>query len=196
MDQAVLYLVPVGAGRFELYAEPHAEPEHPAAATRLSRLRRRAVQLAMQTISEHRVFWALRNVTRITLVHPEGMTSAEAASRRDELLARASTHHVRWLAAAGAALLPAALLTLIPGPNVIAYYCVGRGAGHYFSWRGARRAAEASWDFHAEPALAELGGLAHLPRDARASRVDAIAAKLRLPSLSAFFDRAAVPAQS
>jgi len=196
MDHAVLYLLPVGGGRFELYAEPHLEPEHAAAGGRMARLRQRAAQLAMQTISEHRVFWALRNVTRITLVHPDGMTTAEAVSRRDELLARASTHHLRWLAAAGVALVPAALLTLIPGPNVIAYYCVGRGAGHYFSWRGARRAAEAAWEFRVEPALAELGGLAHLPRNARASRVDAIAAKLHLPSLSAFFDRAAVPARS
>jgi len=34
-----------------------------------------------------------------------------------------------------------------------------------------------------------------VPRDARASRVQAIAESLRLPRLVAFFDRAAVPAR-
>jgi K+-H+ exchange-related protein len=195
VDHAVLYLVPVGSGRFELYSEPPADlPREDGG--RLARWRARAMRLAMQTIGEHRGLWPLRSVDRVTLVHPAGMTAAEAESIRDRLLARATAHHVWWLAVSGVALVPAALLTLIPGPNVVAYYFVGRGAGHYFSWRGARRASAAAWDFRAEPALAELGGLADLPREQRASRVDAIAAHLRLPSLAAFFDRTAVPARS
>ena len=79
---------------------------------------------------------------------------------------------------------------------MIAYYFLFRVVGHLFSWRGTRRAAAVHWDFRSEPALAELGTLADLPREARASRVDAIAAHLRLPSLAAFFDRTAVPARS
>jgi hypothetical protein len=79
---------------------------------------------------------------------------------------------------------------------VIGYYLAARGIGHFFSWRGARRGAAVEWVSRAEPALAELRGLADLPRDTRAAHVDAIARRLRLPSLSAFFDRAAVPARS
>ena len=51
-----------------------------------------------------------------------------------------------------------------------------------------------TWSQRPEPALVALATLAELPRDLRASRVDAIAAKLELPRLTAFFDRAAVPA--
>jgi len=68
--------------------------------------------------------------------------------------------------------------------------------GHYLSWLGARHAMQAAWELRAEPALAELGRLADLPRDARATQVHAIAAGLNLPSLADFFDRTAVPARS
>jgi len=124
------------------------------------------------------------------------MPIADISCARDRLLARAATHHRRWFAVAAVLFVPALLLTLVPGPNVIGYFVTGRGVGHYFSWRGARRAVHASWEFSPEPALAELGSLADLPRDARASRVGAIAARMHLPSLSAFFDRTAVPARS
>jgi hypothetical protein len=67
--------------------------------------------------------------------------------------------------------------------------------GHCLSWRGARQARLRSrWQLRAEPALTELGGLVNVPRDARASQVDAIAAALHLPRLANFFDRTAVPA--
>jgi len=104
-----------------------------------------------------------------------------------------------WLAltlVGALALVVSGVLVVIPGPNLIAYYFAFRVIGHYFSWRGTRRAALAAWDLRSEPALAELGGLADLPREARASRVDAIAARLHLPSLAAFFDRTAVSARS
>jgi hypothetical protein len=82
----------------------------------------------------------------------------------------------------------------VPGPNVLAYYFLFRVVGHYLSWRGARQALEAiTWSNLPEPALAELGRLAALPRDARQSRVQAIAEALNLPRLAAFFDRTAVP---
>jgi hypothetical protein len=129
-------------------------------------------------------------------VHPSSIAAATAAAERERLLDRAASHHLWRVAIAVVLLIPSVLLTIIPGPNMIAYYFVGRGVGHYVSWRGARRALGAEWECRPEPALAELGGLADLPRDARASRVDAIAARLRLPRLSAFFDRAAVPARS
>lgn len=115
---------------------------------------------------------------------------------RDRLLESAAAHHVRRLALSTAALVPAALLTVVPGPNVIAYLLAGRGVGHYISWRGAKRAVAVRWEFRSEPALDELGGLAALPPETRASRVQTIAARLRLPSLAAFFDRAAAAGRS
>jgi len=112
------------------------------------------------------------------------------------MLAAARKHHSRWLAFDLVALVISGLLVLVPGPNLIAYYFAFRVIGHYLSWLGARHAMRASWDLRAEPALVELGRLADLPRDARATQVHAIAAGLNLPSLADFFDRTAVPARS
>jgi hypothetical protein len=86
------------------------------------------------------------------------------------------------------------VFVIVPGPNALAYYFAFRVVAHYLSWRGARQArVRTAWRLSAEPALADLGRLAALPREARASRVDAIAAALNLPRLAAFFDRTAVP---
>jgi hypothetical protein len=77
---------------------------------------------------------------------------------------------------------------------VISWYFFFRVVGHFLSWRGARRAAErVRWRFEADQSLAELAALVDVPRAARAPRVAAIAARLNLPRLSAFFDRVAVP---
>jgi hypothetical protein len=87
------------------------------------------------------------------------------------------------------------VLVIVPGPNIVAYYFAIRVVGHYLAWRGASKARSIAWTLRPEPALAELGRLANLPRDARAADVDAIAAALNLPRLAAFFDRAAAPAR-
>jgi len=227
VDDVVIYLVPVGARRFELYSEPPDEPDGAASAQRpggrhrlthrlhlkwhdavraarrdsagaalFARLRNATIRRTAEAIAEQRTLWMLRHARHVTMVHPSDQSAAQAAAIRDRILTRSSTHHVRWLAFDGVALVVSGVLVVIPGPNLIAYYFAFRVIGHYFSWRGARRAARAAWDLRSEPALAELGSLADLPREARASRVDAIAARLRLPSLAAFFDRTAVPARS
>ncbi len=82
----------------------------------------------------------------------------------------------------------------MPGPNLIAYYFAFRVVGHLQSWRGARQAMERiAWSFTPDPGLAELASLVDQPREARAPRVEAIAERLNLPHLVAFFDRVAVP---
>jgi hypothetical protein len=223
-----VYLVPVGAGRFELYSEapddavPGGEPPTSdgfwkrmvhAAQVRwrdavhtardsgssdgwFARLRDRAVCRAAESIAEQRTLWSLRHCTAATLVHPTDLADAPLNDLRERLLTRARQHHGRWLAIDSALLLASGVFMLVPGPNVLAYYFAFRVVGHYLSWRGARQALEGTaWDHRAEPALAELGRLAALPRDARASRVEAIADGLNLPRLAAFFDRTAVPAR-
>jgi Mitochondrial K+-H+ exchange-related len=219
-----VYLVPVGAGRFELYSEAPDESEvegappdegfwkrtirnaqvkwreavHSARSGAQSggwfaRLRDRAVCRAAESISEQRTLWLLRKSTAATLVHPSDLTAESAAEVRDGLLARARRHHGRWLAIDTLLFVVSGALALVPGPNVLAYYFAFRVVGHYLSWRGARQALESTtWNYGAEPALAELGRLAALPRDARQSRVEAIAGALNLPRLAAFFERTAV----
>jgi K+-H+ exchange-related protein len=161
-----------------------------------ARLRDTAVCRAAETVAEQRTLWSLRHFTAATLVHPSDLIEAPAAALRDRLLTDARKHHGKWLAIDAALLAASGVLMLVPGPNVLAYYFAFRAVGHYLSWRGAQQSLDRiTWGLHAEPALAELGRLAALPRDARASRVEAIAQAMNLPRLTAFFDRTAVPAR-
>jgi hypothetical protein len=221
VHDVIIYLVPVGSGRFELYSEPPAdgdgEPVHePEGFWRrqghrvnarwreavqsarhgdpngglFTRARHAAVTRTAEAIAEQRTLWALRHGSNAELVHPSDLTGENATAIRDRLLNRARTHHVRWLGVDAVILIASGVFILVPGPNVIAYYFAFRVVGHYFSWRGARQALQATtWRLRSEPALVELGHLAHLPRAARESRVVAIAANLNLPRLAAFFDR-------
>jgi hypothetical protein len=226
LDDVVVYLVPVGPERFELYTEQrddavidgpppsapgfwqqwrhrlherwreavrasrHAEP----AGGRLARVRDWAVRGIAETIAEQRTLWSLRVCTGAALVHPSDLTEETAAAARDRLLTHAARHHGRWLMVDAVLLAVSGVFVIVPGPNVLAYYFAFRVVAHYLSWRGARQAlARTVWRLSPEPALADLGRLAGLPRDARASRVDAIAAALNLPRLAAFFDRTTVP---
>ena len=227
MEATIIYLVPVGAGRFELYSEeapddaaPDGEPVptdafwrramhraqvrwreavraargSDASAGWFARLRDQAVCRAAETVAEQRTLWSLRHCTAATLVHPSDLVDAPVDAVRDRLLTAARKHHGKWLAIDAALLVASGALMLVPGPNLLAYYFAFRVVGHYLSWCGARQSLERiSWSLHAEPALAELGRLTSVPRDARASRVEAIARAMNLPRLAAFFDRTAVP---
>jgi hypothetical protein len=110
-----------------------------------------------------------------------------------DLFGQARRHHLRWLFVDLFLFLASALFALIPGPNLIAYYLAFRLIGHIQSWRGTRHAMDqVTWTFEPDGGLAELAALADEPREVRASRVKAIADRLNLPRLSAFFDRVAV----
>jgi hypothetical protein len=225
LDDAVVYLVPVGRERFELYSEapddsvsdtapPPTDPVwrrtlhqmqerwresvHAARGTqpsagRFARARDRAVCRAAETIAEQRTLWSLRHFTTATIVHSTDLSDAGAIAARDRILAHARRHHGRWLAVDAVLLIASGILMLLPGPNLLAYYFAFRVVGHYLSWRGARQALDSTrWQQRPEPALADLGRLASVPHDARASRVHAIAASLNLPRLAAFFERTAI----
>jgi hypothetical protein len=158
----------------------------------VSRARDAVVRRTADAIAEQRTLWTLRRVGTAELVHPSDRSTEEAVAIRDRILNRARTHHLRWLFVDTVVLVASGVFMILPGPNVIAYYFAFRVVGHSFSWRGARQALQVTrWHLRSEPALVELGQLAHLPRDTRAPRLHAIATDLNLPRLAAFFDRVA-----
>ena len=178
------------------HAAAHAPHAGDRPAGRAARARDWLVRHVAESIAEQRTLWSLRGVTAAALVYPSDLVDASAAAIRERLLAHARRHHRRWLIVNAAGVALTAVLVLLPGPNVIGYYFLFRVAGHFLSWRGARQGLERiAWRARAEPALTALGALAHLPRDARAEQVEALAAGLQLPRLAAFFDRVAVPAR-
>jgi hypothetical protein len=218
----VVYLVPAGRERFELYSEAPEELE-PAPGDRDGRVRRwlhaagvRWHQLVEQarrggahgrlarwrdalvcrlseTIAEQRTLWGLRGETAATLRYPANVDEGRARATLSRTLAHARTHHLRWFVIDLLLFVSSVVFFFIPGPNLVAYYFAFRFAGHLQSWRGARQGMEAvHWTLEPDAGLAELAALVDLPRDARAPRVADIAARLKLRRLSAFFDRVAV----
>jgi hypothetical protein len=165
---------------------------------RFARWRDSLVCHLAESIAEQRTLWALRKQTSATARYPAHATEAAARDTLDALLSNSRRHHLRWLGIdLVLVLITGPVFFFVPGPNVIAYYFLFRVIGHLMSWRGARQAIERiEWRLQADQSLAELASLVDVPRAARAPRVAAIAERLSLPRLSAFFDRVAVPSSS
>jgi hypothetical protein len=217
------FFVPVGRGRFELYSEAAEDRSmtdgrrdggfggwlHDVGArwhgivesarkgrprTRLRRWRDAIVCRLAETIAEQRTLWALRSPTAATLRFPATIDASQARAALMVSLADARRHHLRWFLIDLVLFAVSGVFFLVPGPNLIAYYFAFRFIGHLQSWRGARNGMQfVDWTFVPDHDLAELASLVDVPRDARAPSVAAIAARLNLGRLSAFFDRVAVP---
>ncbi len=218
-----VYLVPAGRNRYELYSEAPEEPgvalaeqkgffrrwahkaaarwhelvdraRHGSANGRLARWRDTFVCQLAESIAEQRTLWALRLQTAALVRHPSRLQAERAREILNALLAKSRQHHLRWMAGDGLLFALCGLLFILPGPNLVAYYFAFRLVGHLQSWRGARQAIEkVEWVVESDQNLDDLVSLVDMPRASRASRVEAIAAELNLPRLSAFFDRIAAP---
>jgi hypothetical protein len=168
---------------------------HSSATGRVARWRDRAVCRLAESIAEQRTLWSLRERDAATVRYPSNIEVGVARRTLNALTADARQHHLKWLVVdAVLCAITGPLLFFIPGPNIVGIYFLLRVVGHYLSWRGAKQAVERiDWSFVADESLAELASLAGLPRAARAGQVEAIAARLNLSRLGAFFDRVAVP---
>lgn len=217
----MVYLLSVGRERFELYSEPPEEAGAPPAADagrlrqwahtanvrwhelveaarrgratgRIARWRDALVRRLAETIAEQRTLWALAPCDDATLLHPASLDQDAARTALNRSLTVARRHHGMWLLIDGPLFVVSAALAPIPGPNVLAYYLGFRAVGHWLSWRGARHASVAvKWTLAPDTTLDELAALINIPRAVRASRVHAIAARLKLHRLEAFFERVA-----
>jgi len=216
-----VYLLSVGRDRFELYSEPPDKPGEPprpnagrlrhwahaayvrwhalvesarqrTPSGRIAEWRDAAVRRLAETIAEQRTLWALAQLREAILLFPASVGEQEARAALDRALAAARRHHGWWMVVDAPLFVASGLAAIIPGPNVLAYYLGFRLIGHWLSWRGARHATTSvQWTLTPDSNLAELASLVDLPRAARASRVDAIAARLNLHRLPAFFERVA-----
>jgi len=227
---AVVYLVPLGRNRYELYSEARDDedaaspaaprsgfvrqridrlrdrwrsavhsarradmPRDPSRAGIMARARDWLVSNLAETIAAQRTLWSLRHFTSVEMRYPDNLPESDAAARRLEILSRARRHHGLWLVVDSVLFIASGVFILVPGPNLLAYYFGLRIVVHFLSWRGAGRGLSGiEWGSRVEPALAELGTLATMPRESRAPRVEAIASALKLPRLAAYFDRCAV----
>jgi hypothetical protein len=217
------YFVPTGKGRFELYSEAvddssagvsprdgafkrwaqrvsvqwHALVDAARKGrprTRLVRWRDAMISRLAESVAEQRTLWALRQAGTATLRFPSTLDAEPARAALMQSLGRARNYHLRWFVVDLILFAVSGVFFFVPGPNLIAYYFAFRFIGHLQSWRGARNAMQGvNWSFVPDADLAELASLVDVPPETRAPSVAAIAARLNLGRLSAFFDRVAVP---
>jgi len=159
----------------------------------LYRLQDRTLRWIATRIAEQRLLWNLRRHTTAVAVHPQDMTFEEVMSVVRRTLQRDYERHRVWLVVDLVGLILSGPIALIPGPNFLAYYFAFRVVGHWLSMRGAVQGLRrVSWSGRASAPLTELRDVFALESPARAARVDDIAARLRLPHLSTFFERVVV----
>lgn len=217
----LVHLLPLGRGRYEIYAEPpdvdQGPLEHDAgrvrrwvhkageqwrslvdaartdtATGRFARWRDSIVCALAESLEEQRTLWSLRGATAATALFPSGLDTSAARAALDRLLAASLSHHRQWFVIDLALFIVSGILAFIPGPNIVAYYLGFRAFGHLQSWRGARQAISVvAWTMTKNDDLAELAILAGQPHATRAARIVSIAERLELPRLPAFFERAA-----
>jgi hypothetical protein len=167
----------------------HYEPAEPPRGV-WQRVVARFGRLIAEAIAEQRLLWHLRNQTAATVVHPDDLPATSVMPIVRTLIQRDFEKHSFWLVIDVLLLAASALLTLLPGPNLIAYYFAFRVVGHYLSIRGARQAlARIDWSLEPSTPLAELRRLLVEDTASRRSRLEAVASSLGLEHLPRFFDR-------
>ena len=216
----LVHLLSLGRGRFELYAEPPAEvvaaPAHnagrlrrwlnsagdqwrrivdtarlDAATGRLAKWRDLVIRTLADSIDEQSTMWSLRTADAATALFPAHLTQTAAHDALTRRLSEARRFHGIRFAIYLILFIASGILFFVPGPNIVAYYLGFQAFGHMQSWRGARQATSVlRWTLSPSEELSELDRLTGRPQRDRALQVEAIAARLGLPRLPAFFERA------
>lgn len=174
--------------------QPRGESDEPQEPSNWpARVRERFVAWVAERIAEQRLLWNLRRETSATAVHPEDMQFDEAMALIRGRLERDYERHKVWLVVDSLGLIVSAVLILLPGPNIVAYYFAFRVGGHWLSMRGARQGLlRVAWSGRPCPPLSELRRAAALEPAERERRLHDIATRLRLQHLPTFFERVAI----
>jgi hypothetical protein len=157
-----------------------------------ARLKARALRYVAESIAEQRLLWRLRGRAAASLAYPDDLPEVQARELLRRQLNRDFERHRFWLAIDSLGLIASALLALLPGPNLVAYYFVFRLVGHFLSVRGARQGlVGCEWQLCPSAALASLRHLRDLPSTDQSARVREVAAELGLEHFTAFFEKTA-----
>jgi hypothetical protein len=171
----------------ERRAAPAAPPR-----TFAGRIKARTLRWVAEAIAEQRLLWQLRRRTEAALLYPEDLPEAHAREILRRQLNRDFESHRFWLAIDSLGLVASALLVLVPGPNLVAYYFAFRIVGHYLSVRGARQGlVKCTWTLESNAPLAVLRHLVHVAPAERDAEVRDIASRLCLEHFAQFFQRIA-----
>lgn len=168
-------------------------PSSTGATTWLTRVQEYIMAWVAERVAEQRLLWNLRRESAVAAAYPQDLTFDQALTLIHRTLQRDYERHRIWLVVDSILLIASAVLALLPGPNIVAYYFAFRVMGHWLSMRGAAQGLHGiAWTGRPCEPLTELREVASLHGAAREQRVHEIAARLRLQHLSTFFERVAV----
>lgn len=168
----------------------HGRAEHPHRGW-MARVRARTMRWVAEAIAEQRLLWHLRRQTSATLFYPDDTAEDVAVADLRRQLTSDFEKHRFWLILDSLAFIASGLLFFVPGPNIVAYFFAFRLVGHYLSLRGARQGLDVvTWMPEPSPCLSGLRAALTLDRPERTTRVEELAAELRLEHLPRFVERA------
>jgi hypothetical protein len=154
------------------------------------RIQDRMMSWIAKRVAEQRLLWNLRKQDHVVAVHPSDTGFDTVLPQIHQALQRDYERHRNWLLVDTLGLLASALLTLVPGPNLLAYYFLFRVGGHWLSMRGATQGRRyVQWEGRPCESLNGLREALRLPRRERQLLVQQIAAALCLRHLPTFFER-------
>jgi hypothetical protein len=167
VEPLLVFLVPLGGQRYELYCERHhtgpdeepagggwfaglrqkfstmlkqaeeGEEAAPPSAGLLARLQARMMAWVAERVAEQRLLWNLRGRDAAIVTHPDDLPFEQVLEIVRQSLRADHRRHMRWLIVDTVLFIGSGIFFFIPGPNVIAYFFAFRLVGHWLSMRGA-----------------------------------------------------------
>jgi hypothetical protein len=174
VDPLLVFLVPLGGQRHELYCERHhtgpdeapsgggwfsgmrqkfstmlkqaEDNDGPAlpSAGFLARMQGRMMAWVAERVAEQRLLWNLRGRDAAIVTHPDDMSFEQVMEIVRQSLRGDHRRHMRWLIVDTLLFVGSGVFFFIPGPNVIAYFFAFRVVGHWLSMRGAAHGRDAT----------------------------------------------------
>ena len=158
--------------------------------TFLGRMQKRSLRWIAERIADQRLLWHLRKVDAATLHASSDLASADADRIMRANFKWDADHHRNRLILHSLALVAAAPVALVPGPNVLGYLFTFTVVGHFLSWRGAVRGLhQITWTIAPSPALTELRRAFSLDAAARHRVISDIAHRLHMPKMARFVEQ-------
>jgi hypothetical protein len=153
------------------------------------RVRRWVTSRLAEAVAEQRLLWRLRRESAAELIYPAPLSETRAREVTRGCLRSDLDRRRLWCVIDTLLALLCAPFTLIPGPNLPAYYFVFRAVGHFLAMRGAQHGlSKITWTYRASAPLASMYAAVVLDADARAAEVEHVGAELGLSDLALFVE--------
>ena len=167
MDPLLVFLVPLGGQRYELYCERHhtgpdetptgsgwfaglrqkfsamlkkaeeGEDGEPESSGLWARVQARMMAWVAERVAEQRLLWNLRGRDAAVVTHADDLPFEQVMEIVRTSLRADHGRHLRWLIVDTLLFVGSGVFFFVPGPNLIAYFFAFRVVGHWLSMRGA-----------------------------------------------------------